>query len=386
MTKDRAKDTFLPDFAQSAFGAFVGFIYATTIALVIRTAYHMSKFDSIVPATLTLLLLAFFAYDWLARFYGRIKMSGKMNESPTLFLLRLFLEIAIVYFLLLVSLKFVEIYAPLNWKSKWDLFKIIPGEPLCYSMAALAIFSGLWNTVMIIGSKQVNKAHIRCLFKGHLHEEIVNLFSFMKSWLDELEETKIAILDKVDAEVERTAKQLHGSPSDPVLGKEHLERIEPLRRDLRSRLLLKCLVRKPHHLLMPYLVVFHLVALNYVLGVFIASSRLFLEGTSLLAKLPLIHAFSPVLLLVGAFLSLLFLVIYFKSDRSKTFFERLGCACLALTVLLFYSVCSAKFLIVLVVLQQIGANFVMTRYFEPSKEGEKGPPHQTEVVEQGGQT
>jgi len=314
-------------------------------------------------------------------------MSGKMTKSPTLFLFRLFLEIAIVYFLLLVSLKFVEIYAPLNWKSRWELFKIIPGEPLCYSMASLAIFSGLWNTVMIMGSKQVNKEHIWCLFKGHLHEDIVNLFPFMKSWLDDLKMIKIAILDKVDAEVKRTAKELHGRPSDSVLGKEHLERIEPLRRALRFKLLLKCLVRKPRHLLLPYLVVFHLVTLNYVLGVFIAVSRLFLKGTSLLAKLPLIHAFSPVLLLVGTFLSLLFLVIYFKSDRTKSFFERLGCACLALTVLLFYSVCPAIVLIGLVALQQIGANFIMTRYFEPrAARRDEGGPHATEVVTQGGQT
>lgn len=387
MTKHRAKDTFLPD-VQRAFDVLIGFFYTVTIALVIERAYLDSKkFNSIVPAMFTLILLAFFAYDWLAKFYNRLKMSGKMTKSPTLIFLRQLLEIAIVYFLLLVSLKLVEAYALLNWRSIRRFLEITPSESLCWFMALFAILSGFWNTVMIIDSKLVNDPHIRCLFKGHLHKDIVNLFPFMRRWIDDLTETKEAEYEKAIEEGLRTLEQTSCSRSNTARGKALVEGQAKIGRRLGWRLLVKCLVKKPHHILLPYLFVFHIVTLNFVLGGFIIVSGLLLGSTSLLAKLPLIHAFSPVLLLLGAFLSLLFLVIYFKSDRSKTFFERLGCACLALTVLLFYSICPAMFLIVLVGFQQIGANFIMTRYFEPSAAGrDEGVPHATDVVKQGGQT
>ncbi|HUW17885.1 MAG TPA: hypothetical protein VMW16_01120 [Sedimentisphaerales bacterium] len=385
---DMAKDTFLPDSVQRAFEGLIGFFYTVTIALVIERAYLDSgKFNSIVPAMFTLILLFFFACDWLAKFYNRLKMSGKMTESSTLMLLRLLLEITTVYFLLLVSLKLVEAYALLNWRSILRFLEITPSESLCWFMASFAILTGLWNIMMVGNSTQVNKEHIWCLFKGHLHKDIVKLFPSMRGWIDNLTETRVEQYERAAEKGQRVLDQTSSGRSNTDRGKELLEGQVEIRRRLGWRLLVQCLVEKPHHILLPYLFVFHIVTLNFVLGGFIVVSGLLLGSTSLLAKLPLIHAFSPVLLLLGASLSLLFLIFYyFKSDRNKSFSERFGCACLALTVLLFYSVCPAMVLIVLVGFQQIGANFIMTRYFKPSEEQDEGGPHATEVVEQGGHT
>ena len=382
MTEVRANNIDMPVLAQRAFDGFVGFIYATTIALVIKTAYVKSNLDSIVPATLTLLLLLFFAYDWMARFFGQLKMSGKMTTSPTTLLLKLFLNITIVYFLLLVSLKLVELYAPLTSVKVFHtfrelrlktLFEATPGKPLCYSMAAFAIFSGLWNAVMIDISAQVNKEQIWCLFKGHLDDKIVKMFRFIKAWQDDLRESEKTVLEQAVDSAKRFA---NADPTERESVRDHLKGMRDLYRDLGLWLLLKCIVRKPHHLLLPYFFVFHVVALNFVLGVFIALSMFFLEGESLFAKIPFLNASWPVLFLCFAslLLALIFLVIHFKSCKSETPFERLGCACLAITILLVYSVCPAIVLIVLVVCQQIAANFVMTLFFTPP------PANETEQV------
>jgi hypothetical protein len=356
MSQDRANNTNIRVLGQGAFDAFVGFVYATTIALVIKTAYFASKFDSSVPVVFTLLLLVFLAQDWMVRFRGRLQLSGQTTKSDTPYFLKLLTEITIVYFLLLASLRLVEIYAPLTlatirdsaWKIPKALFKdpeaLFKDPEVCWMMAAFAFFSGLWNSVMTSISVQVNIREIWCLFKGHLDKKIARMFPIIRKW-----------------QIDQTGYSRHflatvGQSPDGL--------------DPAVLLLLRSLARKPHHLLLPYLVVFHIVALNYTLSIFIVLSTFLLEGKRLfLANLRFLHVVLPVLLLVGTLLMVVtfLLAIHFRSGKSETPFERLACGCLAITILLFYSACSATALICLVVGQQVATNCFMTRYLKPSK-------------------
>ena len=361
MAANNSSISTMSDSVLPAFDAFVGFIYATTIALVIKTAYLESKFNSSVPVFFTLLLLIFFAQDWMVRFRGRQQMSGTTIKSDIPYFLKFLNEITIVYFLLLASLRFVEIYAPLTfptirqsgWMSLKTLFKVIPNPEvpdleICCLTAAFAFASGLWNAVMIGISVQVDKQQIWCFFKGHLDEKIVNMFPIIRKWQSDHRSRHHEIIQGA-----------HNSASEETLW-----------------LLLQSQARNPHHLLVPYLLVVHIVALNYTLAFFIVFSRFVFDGNILFTGLWFLHVAVRLvvssLLLVAAWV---FLSIHFSTGKSETPFEWLACASLAVTILLFYSACPAALLICLVVVQQILANCFMTRYFKPS---EVPPCHQDE--------
>lgn len=370
--------------SAQAFDMFVGFIYAMTIALVIETAYLQSHFSSIVPSVVTLLLLSFFAYDWLSRFSPRHAMSGKINESRRVLFFRRLLEIGIVYFLLLVCLKVVEIC---TYKEPAQPDQVRTFIVLLYSMAAFAAASGFWNALMISGSTQVNKKHISCLFKGHLHEDIVSLFPFIKSWMDDLAQNRAAIHKEAREETIRNAQEQESNPANSGVVIEHMNHMAQLRSALGWRLFLRRAAFKPHHLLLPYFFVFHIVALNFVLGGFILSSALLARGSCLLAHSAYMRTVALVCLPLGMLLSLLFFVSYFMSERNREpWCERLGCLCLMLTILLCYSVSSAFVLMGLVIVQQVGANIIMTQYFDPSRPQPADVPGATNTTAMVGQT
>lgn len=341
---------------SQAFDIFVGFIYGMTIALVIETAYLQSHFQSVVSVAFTLLLLAFFAYDWLSRFSGRQAMAGMMVKARGTLLFRLILEIAIVYFLLIVCLRLVEKYSSLNMQTFRDLMNLPAGHTLSYAMAFFAICSGAWNALMIRISTQVNWPHIAALLKGHLHEDIVALFPFMKSWMAELAQKQNS---KYDEAIEAAKSAANG--------KAHLAHMARLSRHLGWPLFLRQIVSKPHHLLLPYFFVFHVVALNFVLGAFIATSAGLMDGASLLARWPETRGVMMCLAPIVVVLAQVFLVCYFMSEKKKVWCEMLGCVFLALGILLSYCSCSAVVLIGLVIVQQVGANVIMTQYFDPAQ-------------------
>ena len=70
MTEDRAANNSNMPVASDAF---VGFVYATTISLVIKTAYVKSNLDSIVPAHLR---YYYFSHTIDGQILGQLKMSG----------------------------------------------------------------------------------------------------------------------------------------------------------------------------------------------------------------------------------------------------------------------------------------------------------------------
>lgn len=348
---------------KRGFDTFVGFLYSVLIALVIKTAYLNSHFNSIIPISITLFLLVFFAYDWLCRFWGSWNMPETMLEKAGyLYFIKLFLNIAIVYFLLVFSLKFVDIYAPIAEET-------IPAtltrsyDSLYYSMAIFAILSGAWNALMIRIFKGFNMPHIIALVKGHLDLSIVESFPrLIKKWRVEIQ----SIIDQKHKEMKELKDNGIFNPSDS--NDEYRKKWRKLDRDLGIKLYFKSFLKNPHHLLLPYLFVFHIVVLNFVLGIFIIIST-FGGGISLSAQLlSSLGLFLPVWgLALGALLSSVFLTLHFKSSikMEVSLKERIGCWILFITTIYGYFLCSSDILVFLVILQQIIANIIMTIYFEP---------------------
>ena len=391
MTVNNPGNKTMPDSVQHALDAFVGFVYATTVSLVINTAYTESEFNSVMPIVITLIILVFFTLDGMARYRGRKELSQETTQDVNQVIL-FFLEITVVYFLLLVSLKFIKIYAHLTfvesartWHiSVWTLSEKPSGRILCYFTAVFAILSGLWNTVMIVISKQVNKEQICSFFKGHLADEIVEMFPIIKKWQVDFREEKKHIEDQVDEDTRQFTKVgVNGrSNNKSARTRTHLKKMRKFDRAL-GRLLFEFLVRRPHHLIVPYLLVAHIVVLNLVIGVFIVVSTRFLEGKSLLGILPFhFHVLLVLLvfLLVG---TLLFFGIHFRSGENQTLFERFGCACLAITILLIYSICPVKILFFMVFCQQVAANIFMNKYFKPPIRKINPVVHEQEMVDHG---
>jgi hypothetical protein len=289
----------------------------------------------------------FFAQDWMVRFRGRQQMAGKIANTVTPIYLKLFFEITIVYFLLLASLRLVEIYTPLtfaniistpnpphNYESSWtmpikSIGSFIDKKVVCL-MAVFAIMSGLWNSVMIAVSAQVNKNHVLNIVKGHLENEIIKLFPVINGWIN-------------DYKAKTTIDSSQGLAD--VLGAV-----------LRS-------FRNPHHLILPYLFTFHIVALNYILGVFILFSAFFMRGESIWEMQPILLL---VLIIVLMAMASFFLAIHFSSDKRPTIYERIACLCIAATILLIYAISPANILVLFVVMQQIAANYIMSKFFYPS--------------------
>ncbi|MHC4395104.1 MAG: hypothetical protein ACYS1A_05570 [Planctomycetota bacterium] len=448
MNKDMPNNASLLDPTRQAFDIFIGFVYAVSIGLLIETVYLKSSFDNSVPIAFTLLLLIFFAQDWMVRYRARQQMVGETTKKASPYYIKLLIEIAIVYFLLLSSLRLVELYTsfklvtpsePLSefiWKILKALFTATLDSKLCYIAATFAILSWLWNLVMVKISLQVNRKQIWALFKGHLDEEIVKVFPIIKKWEHDFAKQAKPYRDYVEK-----LKLDAGSTSRPVEKNFNLWN-QVLGHAIVLWFLLKSIAKNPHYLVVPYLLIIHIVTLNFVLGGCILLSACCLKGNSIYQSVfgvqPSLSAFSGVLLgllvlpfigtlclspfrtrsrtlrtvfamlkvvclaitilllyllcpLVSVFFvgTMLFLGFYFANanDTRPIWVERLGCVCLAITTLLLYSICSWIILIHLIFCQQIVANVFMSLYFDPSAAGrDESVPHATEVVTQGGQT
>jgi len=338
------------------FEIFLGFLYSVLVGLVLKTAYLKSSFNSIVPIALTFLLLVFFAYDWLSRTRGFLKMPEKMLEKTDfLYFLKIFLDLAVVYFLLVFSLKFVEAYST-SLQVQDDYFY--------YSMAIFAIFSGAWNALLIFIFKGFNKSHIITLVKGHLDQDVIEMFpQLIKKWQAKI----ILIVEQKHKEMETL--KVNGVFDTSESKYEYRKKWRKLDRDLGFKLYLRCFLKKPHQLFLPYLFVFHIVALNFVLGVFIVITTCF--GKISLSS-QLLSAFGLSLpvwgLAVGVFLSSIFLTWHFMSSKNMevTLMERFGCWILFISTIYGYSLCTSVGLVILVAVQQVIANIIMSAYFKPS--------------------
>lgn len=337
------------------------------IGLVLKTAYLNSHFNSLVPTTLTFSLLVFFAYDWLSRTWGISKMPKTMLEKAAyLHFLKIFLDLAVVYFLLVFSLKFVEAYTPVSRDGISCLFSI-KDDYFYYSIAMFAFFSGAWNALLIFIFKGLNRPHIITLFKGHLDQDLIEMFpQLIKKWRAEIQ----LIVVQKHAEM-RKLKDNHDFNSPESID-ECRKKWRKLDRELGLKLFLNCLSWKPYRLLLPYFFVFHIIALNFFLGIFIGFSTYF-GGMSLSSQLLSALGLSlPVLILVlgvvlGALLSLILLIGHFMSSTHEeaTLKERFGCWILFITTICGYFLCSSAVLVILVIVQQVIANIIMTLYFEP---------------------
>lgn len=401
MNKDRANNTDLPEPTRKAFDAFTGFIYATTFSLVIKAAYTESKLNSAGPVALTSIILAFLVVDGVIRYIGRHSISKDTTSRPrriTLFSI----ELIVVYFLLLVFLNCIYIYAHPNsvqitwtghragWTLDWTHFRwgqtfidMPSGRMFCYLTATFAIFSGGWNAVMIWFSHQVNWRHVCMLLKGHLDDEILKMFPFNRVWQNRLEKQL-----EPYKEAHRRHTEAASSPKDKA-GEIYQTYLSIVGAIYRFPILLKCIAKNPVYLIVPYLLAAHIVALNFLLGLFILLSAGLLGGESVFSVQPFLSAgwlallVLLLLLFVGA---LVFLGMHFASRRSCILYERLGWICLAIAILLLYSVCTAIILVLLVFCQQFVANILMGIFFRPQAGTADPVPQEREELEQGAGT
>lgn len=366
---------------QKALETFVGFLYGLLVALVIKTAYTNSNFDSFGPVLFTLLLLLFFAFDWVSRFIPRVKMQEEIDQDSKYRALKLggklFLDISIAYFLLLWSLKVVEFYAPKNGVA----LKNGSLEWLYYSMALLAFVSWIWNLLMINFSK-VDRVHIQAFFRGHLRPVIIEQFPDMEGW-------RTAHDKKVREDNNKVTELLKRHNGDKVeFSSEELNRFDRhylklfLAKNLRKYIL--CIIDKPHEIVLPYLLVLHIVALNLILGLFIFLSTYFLKNGSLLAefesflsailRIKDIGTYLWIIPTIGLLLGCILLIYHFASGAGATHAEPrykepsskelAGIYAIFLSIIVCYALVAARSLLVFVIVQQVLANVLMIRYFK----------------------
>ncbi|MFC1737262.1 hypothetical protein ACFL1X_14215 [Candidatus Hydrogenedentota bacterium] len=362
---------------KDGFDVFVGFIYATTIALMLSAARPL--FNSFLSVVLILLVLVFFAQDWMVRLLGRPPKSFILLFVKALF------DIAIVYFLLLASLRLVEIVLISGWK---PFVERNLDKDFCYKMAGFAIASGIWNGAMMkIISLPISWKEILTLFKGHLDEDIVVQFPKFEKWQENAKSKKDDLRNPIRKEV---ANPNGDENYDDEEFDDHIDKVAKLRRAMKWGVRLNSLKNNPHHLVLPYFFILHIVVLNLVLGLLIFLSTFLLKGKSLCLRydmLPFLYVALPIIVLL--LLALFLLAAHFESNIKQsrikqTWYERCGCACVALIVLLAYAACPVNVLVFLVVAQQIAANIFMSHFFEPTstRESEEEPAYLTPQTEQ----
>lgn len=368
MTEIGTQHSDISDVAKRAFNPFVGFVYATSISLVIRTAYDKTHLDSLVAVSFTLFLVLFFAFDWNARVFNQLKMPTEKTKIERLFLLKFFLDITIVSLLLLASLKVVEIYSLHVSNQQSAFLEQSTSQTLYYATAGFAIFSGFWNTLMIAISEQVDWSHIRHLLRGHLDERILRLFPGIRNWQSESEAYEKALISAAFDEAESFVANKQTEPITREITISKLRTFEEIREKLGfRRIFLRSMLHEPYHLLIllaPYLFAFHVVLFNYLLGFFIALSTYIRNGRALIQGTH--HLLFLILIVIGVIVTLSFLVLHFLSrDHAISPYERCACGVLVITVCVGYSFVSSKCLIMLLVAQQLLANSTMTLFFDP---------------------
>ncbi len=342
----------------SSLDAFVGFIYAATIGLLLKVAHFEELFHSFFQATILLVVLGFFAQDWVVRFLGFKRMSGRTESSPLWAIGKILIDITVIFSLLLVFLQLIDNMG-LGREQVPPVLAITEYE-IYYKIAAFAICCGVWNYVMIKLSVQVQASHICTFVGGHLDEKIVELFPSITYWKKKYNVSMETLREKrrnaENAEEEkelRLAEVLTGVFKAVVLA-----------------------ATSPFHLIIPYFIVWHIVLLNYSLGLLLLVSVTKLEKASILCNslveshLPFSVYFLavPVVLwaLATAAVSVLLYAFHFgPNSKGRKIFERLASWGLLFTVIVFYLVMPAKWLAITVFAQQIFVNLYMTKNFRP---------------------
>lgn len=353
-TKQIATDTI-----HSGFDAFVGLLYVITIGLTLKTAYFKSHLDSKSSIFWTYIILIFFAIDWLIRYRARQQLpESQTTEEQFPYFLKFLLEITIVYFFLLMSLKFIEIYSN---TTEVKLYENDSYVILCYITAVFGAISGIWNFVIIKISKQVNIGHVcKFILKGELAPDLAKLFPDISSWQKEYKDE----IQKVEVDLGKQEAIFKNGKSGEEQRNNFYKAIKTGR--IKSKLVfLNSLRRKPHHILIPYLFFYHVFALNLILGIFIYLASFLGNGDALL-HIPYYSLWicSGVTSLCG----LGFIAYHVKEGNGASMSERIGCYLIMITFPLFYASVSTFCLIILLFIQQISANIFMTMYFEPNEE------------------
>lgn len=348
----------------TAFDTFIGFMYAASISLVIRTVYAESRFRATAEVFCTLIILGYFAFDWLAKYFARHQIPEDTTRGTHPYII-LAVELVSVYFLLLVALKLVELLVPPT--GPWDLAWSRNASRLL--AACFGICTWAWNMSMIWASRRVNWEQIRTfLFQQHLDNAIVKDIPRIGMWTERFQ-NRFAQYRTFGQRLESL-----GQSEQTDAGTWTAKQGRRKARLARWRALLVSIAWDGPHLLVAYLLVTHIIALNLILGGLIIVSVLVMGGHSILAGLLGIQPFAAAdfatlaaaggLLVIFACAGCL-LGTHYAAQKDRTPYERVGCACLFLAILAGYLMSPALALVVLLILQQIFANILMTLYYRP---------------------
>lgn len=252
----------------TAFDAFIGFMYAASISLVVRTVYAESKFSAADEVFCTLIILSYFAFDWLVRYAARHRIFEDAIRGPYPYLI-LAVELVSVYFLLLVALKLVELLVPptVSWDLTWsrDAYRLLA--------ACFGICTWVWNMSMIWASPRVNWEQIRTfLFQQHLDNAIVKDIPRIGMWQTRYQD-RVAKYGIFGQQLEDLGKSVQTDVGCWAAAQGRRKT-----RLARWRALLISIAWDGLHLLAAYLLVTHIIALNLILGGLIMISVLAMGG------------------------------------------------------------------------------------------------------------
>nr|VFJ86419.1 MAG: hypothetical protein BECKLFY1418B_GA0070995_100320 [Candidatus Kentron sp. LFY] len=366
-----SKEQFYTLYSPNPISIFIGFIYAATISLILRIAHKFDLLDTILSVLLVFSLIVFFAHDWAVRAEGYRRISTDSPRSTVNFI-KIFLDLAIVYFLFICAIQLLDLVV--QNENGWG--GVIDSEfdnNLAYKFAAYAACSGLWNLVIMIMSPQVKTGKLarKYFLIGHLDDNVMILFPSVEKWRDDFHRTM----------------EPHRKSMNEIISSEDEQKLRSIWRGMLKlawewgKTFFRKTMTKPHHLLLPYFLTLHLISLNLLLGLMIFISVSEYGGGSILSAYnPSSLEIMAVVIRVAIFLLLAacFSFAYHIQSTQNNQKERIilslflsaegrGILFFVSSVVLLYLACPAKYLVLVVVFQQIAVNFLMMKYFEPKE-------------------
>lgn len=313
--------------AHSALGVFVGMVYATMISLVIYYAKEEGLFSKLTVAFFLLPLFLFFAHDWIARGIVNQLFDPDTQTASIRLFVKLALDIAVVYSLLLTALELVELLGAMS------LDAAVAHKDFVVRLGAFSIISGFWNLAIVMALLPGRRLKILSL---RVPSDLVSqYFPKIRDWQERMREE----FDGLD------------SPSGSVLsGRDigaHLRAVGLI------------LVKGPrafYWLFLPYALLVKVLLLDVMLGVVIILN----------AESGALEDHSPLWCLALLGLSIC-LYSWHVSPRPTTgpWFERMCAVVMAVFALSLYTIMSPMLLAITLVAQQVVAGQIMLKHFEP---------------------
>ena len=332
---------------------FIAFIYAAGVSVFLDNAHDGKLFDNPWLTLCVAVSIFLFAQDWLGRFGGFRRVQG---VTPIRFYLKSILDVGVVICLCLIIL---DAIGQMTNMREGGVSTAAITQSLYYKLSLFALFSGVWNIVVIYtdvaGDRKIDRSNIASfLLRGHVGDEILDKFprvgtslGGMKTWLSKYHSDT--------------------RPRD--------ETESPLRHISRTLWSFLCYLFKKA-IIGPILIVpfsatcwigLHLLILNLFLGLLIGLSSFKLEGAQLTSALGEGLNVSPLwfaLILLGiVWISHVFRTLYYSARIRSSWLEALGYWFFLAFLFVFYARLPVGWLALVLILQQIAANIFIFSFF-----------------------